>query len=123
MRTLPTNMLRHEVVLTVPEHTTGWHQPDGSLSATLTRVHIQQVRSMDAAGAISGALEVRPAAVLWIDGRLSKPTLDYIQLQQAAEIAGGPLRISYGGIDYRVRSVMALPDGYGRLHHWELELI
>lgn len=67
--------------------------------------------------------EVVLRSVLFIDGRLSSPKLDYMSLQAAAQSAGGVMKVTIGAEAYTVLTVDAVPDDTGRLHHYELGLV
>lgn len=124
MRPLPLQMLRHSATLTVPDSVTGWHAPDGSHTAALSRIHVQLTRAMDTTGGYQADMDVKPRAELWYDCHLSTPRgIDFIGLQRDAEAVGGHLRVTAGGVDYRVSLVDLLPDDRGNPHHYRLELI
>lgn len=125
MRTLPTSMLTHSAVLTVPKGITGWRAQDGSTTTQLSRVHAQRTAGLVVNGNGSAPqLESRPAAELWYDARISRPAgIDWLALMQEAENIGLQLTVAIGGETYHVQGVDALVDGRGHPHHYRMELI
>jgi hypothetical protein len=67
--------------------------------------------------------------MLFIDGRKSKPNIDYLALQTAAQTVGVNITVDvtdYAGntINYTVETVDALPDVPAtRVHHTEIGLV
>ena len=124
MKTLPIKMLRDSATLIVPAAFTGWHEIYGTSTKALTRVHVQRTAGMNVTGGDAAELADAPTAELWYDCRVSLPHgLDWIQLFNDAETAGGYLEIVHEGIRYRVQRVDELPNTIGGLHHYRLELI
>ena len=124
MKTLPTNMLKHTAELQAPSGVGGWRDTEYGQAVELTRVHVQRERALGETGGLRADMEIRPSARLWYDARVSQPHgLDFIALQREAEAAGSYLRVTHGGIAYRVTRAVELLDGFGRVHHYELELI
>ena len=124
MKTLPTSMMRHEAVLEAPSAVDGWKGVSFGEPVTLTRVHVQRERALAVTDGLRADMEIRPAAYLWYDARLSQPRgLDFIALQRQAEAVGAHLKVTHGGIAYRVTRVDELLDGRGDVHHYRLELV
>ena len=85
---------------------------------------MQRERALAVTDGLRADMEIRPAAYLWYDARLSQPRgLDFIALQRQAEAVGAHLKVTHGGIAYRVTRVDELLDGRGDVHHYRLELV
>ena len=94
---------------------------------TVNNVHIQSTNEVKKT---KENTEVVLRSVLFIDGRLSQPVLDYGALAEQSQKAGAPLRCvvknaaghTYG--DYEVITVDPLPNVPAtRVHHIELGLV
>ncbi len=57
---------------------------------------------------------------LFVDARRSRPALDWKALFQAAQDAGGDMRVTLRGIQYTVLSVSEYRDFADKFHHWEI---
>lgn len=125
MRTLPTAMLRHCAVLSIPAQITGWHEQYSSDTMELEHVHLQRNAGLvQTARGGSFDMDATVRARLWYDAKISTPHgLNFVELQQAAEDAGDYLRIAWQGIEYRVQGVSELSDSHGRVHHYCLDLV
>lgn len=120
MRTLPLNLLRDSAILVLPTSVSAWKQQAGAQSIPLTRICIQRSAGIHVSTA---DMDVQLHAELYFDCRISRPSgLDLMDLQQQAEAAGAQLGVQYAGVTYRVMLVDELKDGFGRLHHYRLEL-
>lgn len=124
MKTLPIKMLRDTATFIIPAAVTGWHDAISAQSKTLSRVHVQRTAGMDVTRGDAAEMADAPTAELWYDCRVSLPHgLDWIQLFNDAEAAGGYLEILHNGVQYRVQRVDELPNTLGGLHHYRMELI
>lgn len=121
MATLKRNMLRHEATLILPEGMTDWQAPDGDTRIQLKRVHVQRVSGLNVN---SLNQEVQTQATLWFDAKLSLPLgCNLLKYKEDAEAVGGRLGILYDGHEYSVSRVLERLDGFGRLHHYEVEMV
>ena len=120
MKTLPAQMLRHTALLTLPQGVDGWQETLGAGSITLSRVHVQVSEGVQ--HSMQNA-EVQMRARLWYDCRLSRPAgLDFVELFRQAEAANAPLTCTIGGAVYNVTAAIRRNDGFGGVHHYELEM-
>lgn len=120
MKTLPLNLLRDTALLLLPTGVDAWKQRIGAQSIPLYRVHVQRSAGIHVS---TSDMDVQLHAELYYDCRLSQPAgLDFIGLQRQAEAVGAQLSVQYGGTEYRVMLVDELKDGFGRLHHYRLEM-
>ena len=89
MRTLPTAMLRHCAVLSIPAQITGWHEQYSSDTMELEHVHLQRNAGLvQTAHGGSFDMDATVRARLWYDAKISTPHgLNFVELQQAAEDA------------------------------------
>lgn len=103
-----------------------WQKPTFQ-EYTVSNVHIQNTNEVKKT---KENTEVVLRSVLFIDGRLSQPVLDYDALAEQSQKAGAPLRCvvknaaghTYG--DYEVITVDPLPNVPAtRVHHIELGLV
>ena len=62
-------------------------------------------------------------AVLFVDARISTPSIDWLSLLQTAHDNNGDMRVIVRGLEYTVESVDELRDDTDNLHHWEVGLI
>ena len=61
--------------------------------------------------------------ILFVDARISEPKLDWLGLLEAANDAGGDMKVTVRGHSYTVKTAEALRDDTDRLHHWEVGLV
>ena len=87
---------------------------------TLKRVHLQPtneiVKTQDNTNS-------NLRAILFVDARISTPSLDWLLLLQTAHDNKGDMRVIVRGIEYTVMGVDELRDDTDNLHHWEVKLI
>lgn len=103
-----------------------WQRPSWT-EHTVTKVHLQNTNEVRKS---KENTEVVLRSILFIDGRLSQPSLDYDSLAEQSQKAGKPLRCvvynsagqKYG--EYEVLTVDPVPDVPAtRVHHIELGLV
>ena len=103
-----------------------WQKPSWE-TFTVNNVHLQNTNEVRKS---KENTEIILRSVLFIDGRLSRPVLDYDTLAEQSQKAGKPLRCEiynsqgqkYG--DYEVLTVDPVPDVPAtRTHHIELGLV
>lgn len=104
-----------------------WQNAQNPQTYTVQPVHLQNTNETRKT---KDNTEVVLRSVLFIDGRLSQPVLDYDALAQQSQAAGKPLRCTvsnaagevYG--EYDVVTVDPVPDVPAtRVHHIELGLV
>ena len=120
---IPRSILRDTLTLYVPKSFDRYQQPQEFDTYTVSNVHIQ---SDNTTIKRTDNTEVTLKGIIFIDGRLSTPRLDYEDLQEAAQAAGGVMtcRITNkrGQVSksYTILTIDGLPDDEDNLHHWEL---
>ena len=87
---------------------------------TVSHVHCQPTNSVRKT--IQNT-DVVTSGVLFVDARLSSPSLDWLALLQSAHEQGGDMRVFVDGRGYTVQGVDELRDDENRLHHWEIWLV
>ena len=86
----------------------------------LKRVHLQPTNQV-AKTQSNTTCNLR--AILFVDARISTPSLDWLSLLQTAHDNQGDMRVIVRGVEYTVDSVDELRDDTDNLHHWEVGLI
>lgn len=127
---IPRRILRDTATFYVQTGSDRYQAPvynsQATTSYTVANVHLQ---ADNVTHKTAQNMEVTLRGTLFIDVRYSSPALDYEALQEAAQAAGGVLRVvvtnRHGSASgpYDVLIVDGLPDDEGNLHHWELELV
>lgn len=87
---------------------------------TVKRTHLQptnEVRKTE------NNTEVVLRSILFVDGQLSTPRLDWAALFQRAHNAAGDMRVTVRGVEYTVAGVDELRDDTDHFHHWEIALV
>ena len=62
-------------------------------------------------------------AILFVDARISSPSLDWCLLLQTAHANKGDVRVVVRNVEYTVMGVDELRDDTDNLHHWEVSLV
>lgn len=124
--TIPRQLLVDVAEIFVCTGVDQWQNPILS-TYTVNNVHLQNTNEVRKS---KDNTEVVLRSVLFIDGRISQPVLDYGKLVEQSEAAGKPLRCivsdadgnQYG--DFEVLTVDLVPDVPAtRVHHVELGLV
>ena len=120
MATLKSTMLRHSATLKIPAGVTDWQENTSESSLVLDRIHVQRMRGIEH-DSINN--EVQARATLWFDAKLSTPHgTNLLALKTSADAVGASLNCEYDGYLYTVSKVEEYLDGFGRLHHYEVEM-
>jgi hypothetical protein len=126
LRPIPRAMLADVATIKVCTGLDMWQKPTFQ-EYTVNNVHIQSTNEVKKT---KENTEVVLRSVLFIDGRLSQPVLDYDALAEQSQKVGAPLRCvvknaaghTYG--DYEVITVDPLPNVPAtHVHHIELGLV
>lgn len=126
LRPIPQSLLGDIAVIQVCTGVDSWQSPTWQ-EYTIKNVHLQNTNEVRKS---KENTEVVLRSVLFIDGKLSRPALDYDTLAEQSQAAGKPMRCtvsnsagqSYG--DYEVMTVDPVPDVPARrIHHIELGLV
>lgn len=125
LRPIPSVMLKDKAVFHVPVSMDEYQNPVYD-DIEVSNVHIQPTNATKKT--VSNE-EVVLRAVLFVDGRKSKPIIDYLSLQMAAQEVGASITVDItdalgNTINYTVETVDALPDiPANRVHHTEIGLV
>lgn len=126
LRPIPQSLLGDMMTLKVCTGLDAWQKPDWQ-EYTVRRVHLQNTNEVKKT---KENTEVVLRSTLFIDGRLSRPALDYDTLAEQSQKAGRTMRCvvynaagqKYG--EYEVLTVDPVPDVPARrVHHIELGLV
>ena len=123
---IPRRILRDTAVFSVPSGFDRYQNPVNPTTYTVANVHIQSDNSTHKTAQNT---EVTLRGILFVDARYSTPKLDYQDLQESAQAAGGVMTVvvsdKHGNPTgpYTVLVVDALPDDEDNLHHYELGLV
>lgn len=126
LRPIPQSLLGDMMTLKVCTGMDRWQKP-GWQEYTVQRVHLQNTNEVRKS---KENTEVVLRSVLFVDGRISSPALDYDTLAEQSQAAGKPMRCivynaagrKYG--EYEILTVDPVPDVPARrIHHIELGLV
>lgn len=122
---IPRSILRDTLTLYVPQSFDRYQKPQDISTYTVHNVHIQvdntTIKRTD-------NTEVTLKGIIFIDGRLSNPRLDYEALQESVQAAGGVMTCEITdkrgrkSKRYTILTIDGLPDDEDNLHHWELSV-
>ena len=125
LRPIPSVMLKDKAVFHVPVSMDEYQSPVYD-DIEVSNVHIQPTNATKKT--VSNE-EVVLRAILFVDGRKSKPNVDYLGLQMQAQEVGASITVDVidalgNTINYTVETVDALPDVPAtRVHHTEIGLV
>ena len=125
LRPIPSVMLKDKAVFHVPVSMDEYQSPVYD-DIEVSNVHIQPTNATKKT--VSNE-EVVLRAILFVDGRKSKPNIDYLGLQMQAQEVGASITVDVidalgNTINYTVETVDALPDVPAtRVHHTEIGLV
>lgn len=118
LKPIPSKILRSTATVTV---CTGVDRYQNQTVETYTvqRVHVQPTNEVRKA---RDDTEAVLRSVLFVDGRISQPALDWWGLFTSAHEAQGDVKVTIRGVEYTVISVDELRDDQDNFHHWEIGL-
>lgn len=126
LRPIPGCLLTYSVTLKVCSGMDEWQNPTWD-EYIVRRVHIQDTHEVRKT---TTNTEVTLTSILFIDGRLSQPMLDYDSLIKQSLDNGRTMRaVVYGPSgdemgEYEVKTLDGVADVPSvRIHHWELGLV
>lgn len=119
MQPIPSQILKDTVTIKIPTGVDTWNNPT-YVERTQSKVHLQGGNKVFRTKDNS---EVLCNATLFVDRYHSKPSVDWLKLQENAEAAGIEMAVVVNGYLYRVVKVDDVPDPFGRLHHYEVGLV
>ena len=126
LRPIPRKILTDTLILKRP---TGFNVYQEAQYETIIvkNVHVQSSNDIKLSSATN--TEVTLKAIAYIDGRISKPQLNYSKIEYEAQRIGGTCKAkvkhTYGiePGEYTVVTVEPIPDDNGLIHHYEIGLI
>lgn len=116
LRPIPPRILRSTATVVVCNGT-DIYQSQTYTTYTVKRVHIQPTERIVKTRTNT---DQQLSAVLFVDARISSPSLDWRAMLETAHNLGGDMRVTIRGITYTVASADGLRDDTDRLHHWEI---
>ena len=125
LKPIPSVMLKDNAVFHVPVSMDEYQKPIYN-DITVSNVHIQPTNATKKT--VSNE-EVVLRAVLFVDGRKSKPYVDFLGFQESAQEVGASITVDVTDAlgnthNYTVESVEVLPDVPAtRVHHTEIGLV
>lgn len=125
LKPIPNRLLKDRVVFHVPVDMDKWQKPIYE-DVIVSNVHVQPTNATKKT--VSNE-EVVLRAVLFVDCKLSRPLVDLMALQHAAQAVGNSILCTitdYAGneTNYTVETIDALPDVPAiRVHHYEVGLV
>ena len=87
---------------------------------TVKKVHLQPTNEIRKT---QDNTDVTLRSILFVDKRISTPSLDWCALFKSAHINMGDMRVIVRGEEYTVMGVDELRDDTDNLHHWEISLV
>ena len=87
---------------------------------TVKRVHLQPTNEIRKTESNTDCVL---RSILFVDARISTPSLDWWALFEQAHALAGDMRVVVRGQEYTVFSVDALRDDTDKLHHYEVGLV
>lgn len=85
----------------------------------LKKVHLQPTNEIRKT---QDNTDISLRSILFVDARISTPSLDWCSLLQTAHVNLGDMRVIVRGVEYTVIGVDELRDDTDNLHHWEISL-
>lgn len=119
LRPIPARILQSEATVEVCRAIDRYHNPVFD-TYTVKRVHLQPSNEIRKSNTDT---DLTLTGILFVDARISSPSLDWGSLLQSAQDAGGDMRVTVRGRTYTVRTAEELRDDTDRLHHWEVGLV
>ena len=118
LRPIPSKILRSTATVTVCSGT-DLYQNQTYTTYTVKRVHLQPEEKIIKSRTNT---DQQLTGTLFVDARISSPSLDWRALLETAHDYGGDMRVTIRGITYTVATADGLRDDTDRLHHWEIGL-
>lgn len=124
---IPRRILQDTLTLNVPAAFDKYQKPTAPVKTYVVKnVHYQGDNTTKLS---TGNSEVTLRGIIFIDGKLSQPALDYEALQESVQAAGGVMTASITGKrggtigPFNVLTIDGLPDDEDNLHHWEIGVV
>lgn len=119
LRPIPAKILRSTATVKVCT-STDLYQNQVYTTYTVKRVHLQPTEKIVKS---TTNTDLQLSGILFVDARISSPSLDWRALLDAAHDRGGDMRVTVRGVTYTVATADGLRDDTDRLHHWEIGVI
>ena len=119
LRPIPAKILRSTATVSVCSGT-DVYQNQTYTTYTVKRVHLQPEERIVKSRTNT---DQQLTGTLYVDARISSPSLDWRALLESAHNVGGDMRVTVRGVTYTVATADGLRDDTDQLHHWEIGLI
>ena len=119
LRPIPSRILRSTATVNVCNGT-DIYQNQTYTTYTVKRVHLQPEERIVKSRTNT---DQQLTGTLFVDARISSPSLDWRALLESAHNVGGDMRVTVRGVTYTVATADGLRDDTDQLHHWEIGLI
>lgn len=119
LRPIPARILRSTVTVKVCS-SLDRYQKQTYTDYTVSRVHVQPTNEIRKT---QDNTDCVLRSIMFVDARISSPSLDWLGLLKEAHDLGGDIRVICDGEEFTVVGVDKLKDDTDRLHHWEVALV
>ena len=119
LRPIPSRILRSTATVNVCNGT-DVYQNQTYTTYTVKRVHLQPEERIVKSRTNT---DQQLTGTLYVDARISSPSIDWRALLESAHNVGGDMRVTVRGVTYTVATADGLRDDTDQLHHWEIGLI
>ena len=119
LRPIPSRILRSTALVDVCNGT-DVYQNQTYTTYTVKRVHLQPEERIVKSRTNT---DQQLTGTLYVDARISSPSIDWRALLESAHNVGGDMRVTVRGVTYTVATADGLRDDTDQLHHWEIGLI
>ena len=116
LKPIPAKILRSTATVKVCTGT-DIYQNQAYSTYTVKRVHLQPTEKIVKSATNT---DLQLTGILFVDARISSPSLDWRALLETAHDHGGDMRITVRGVTYTVETADGLRDDTDKLHHWEI---
>lgn len=119
LQPIPKRILTKTATISVPTGVDSWQKP----TYTTTTVYYTHLQNTNEVRKTKDNTEIVLRSILFIDVKISTPSLDYLALERTAETNNHDMKVTVDSVDYKVQIVDAVPDDTGATHHYELGLV
>ena len=119
LQPIPKRLLTKTATINVPTGVDSWQKPTYT-AYTIYYTHLQNTNELRKT---KDNTEVVLRSILFIDAKISTPSLDYLALEREAESHNADIKVVMDGLSFKVQIVDAVPDDTGATHHYELGLV
>lgn len=119
MRPMPKSVLKSTATVSWCTET-DVYQNQTMASETVYNVHLQPTSAIVKT---KDNTECQLRSVMFVDAKLSSPSLNWEKILADAHSLGGDVRVTVRDVTYTLMTVDALRGKTDELHHWELGLV